>query len=412
MLATWSSDNSASHFLPKGSEFATTSTRSAQLSPAAPAGIEAQFELFMLHPDRVRMARRRPGEVKFEDSEQSYARRRLLEIEQIALNGKLRNAQNSASIGDKISQSLHKSVHDQVEHRLSRPTTLFSEYIGCTTTMARLFSLLDSDAGSITQITPLIASIPWMEHALINVVNTSAFRRRDAQRKSGKVKQLRTALSYLGMDNLAVLIPKLLAEHIAPASHDQFPKLYEQHQTFTNVTCIAAVHLARYTGQSANSAALLTTMYFIARSILSQMFFAEFDTVHKTMLNNARLRATKKQYAMLSSIAPSAHHLQALIKQKADVLCASLLGVINIPCQAINETVLEMTGNAEASSPLTKIIVQARQYAKVRMLYRARLLNKETGKFALRSQHYPAGSLEMLKSADLFENPAAVMLTA
>ena len=103
--------------------------------------------------------------------------------------------------------------------------------------------------------------------------------------------------------------------------------------------------------------------------------------------------------------------MQKLIEQKADGLAASLIGVLNLSSDTLNSTALRVADKATDSEPLAKIIIQARQYAKVRMLYRAGLLTKETGKIALRSQQYPAGSLDLLKSGDIFADPAAFLVS-
>lgn len=410
MLATWSSDNTARNYL--HTPHSTPGSDAEQSSVPAAANIEAQFEQFMLQPGNIRpLVRRRTGEVRFEDSEQSYARRRLLEIEKITLKSKQRHAQSSASLADKISHVLHQSVCMQIDQHLDRPATLFSQYIGCATTMAKLFRLLHSGSGSIAQVTPLISSVPWMEQGLIRLVNRSALRRRDAQSNARTVKQLRTALSYLGIDNLAVLVPTLISERVAPASRHGFIKISEQHQAFASASTATAVHLAKHTGQCANSAAVLCMAFNVARAILCHRFFSDFDNVQKAMLSEARQRNAQKQQDILSDITPCARHLQKLIEQKADGLAASLIGVLNLSSDTLNSTALRVADKTTDSEPLAKIIIQARQYAKVRMLYRAGLLTKETGKIALRSQQYPAGSLDLLKSGDIFANPAAVLVS-
>ena len=100
MLATWSSDNTAGNYL--HTPHFTPGSDAAQSSVPAAVNIEAQFEQFMLQSGNIRpLVRRRAGEVRFEDSEQSYARRRLLEIEKITLKSKQRHAQSSASLVDK-----------------------------------------------------------------------------------------------------------------------------------------------------------------------------------------------------------------------------------------------------------------------------------------------------------------------
>lgn len=408
MLATQSPDNTARHYLPRG--FAASKALPTSRASLTVTGIETTFEQFMLQPDSVRIARRRPGEVKFEDSEQSYARRRLLDIEQSALKHKQQNAQSSASVVDKLSDALHKSVHAQTTQRLAHPAMLFSEHVGCTTTMTKLFHLLHSGTGSIAHITPLIASLPWLEQALITLVNRPMLRRKDAQGKPATVKQLRTALSFLGIDNLALLIPLLVSERIAPPSRPNFTKVREHHQSFAHANSATAVLLAKYGGQNANRVALQMMMFNVARAIIIRMFFADFDNVHKSMLSEAR-RRNQMQHEMLSTIRPSSHHLQTLIQRNADALGASLSGVINRSTKPIDATAQHIAEGADSCDALTNIVSQARQYTKVRMLFRARLLCKEAGKFALRSQQYPAGSLEILKSGDIFANPAEFILT-
>ncbi len=75
-----------------------------------------------------------------------------------------------------------------------------------------ILELLSLRATSINKIKPLATSLPWLATDIVTLVNKPQYRKRaDVQ-----VNDAKLALSYLGIENLKLVMPTFILKHWLP----------------------------------------------------------------------------------------------------------------------------------------------------------------------------------------------------
>lgn len=114
----------------------------------------------------------------------------------------------------------------------------------------------------------------------------------------------------------------------------------------------------------------------------------------------------QKRHAALLKITPSANHLIALQQEFADSVTADIFAHMQMTRLRLADAMRLCADNAPVErKTLSKTLHQARTYAQVRMLHQLKLVEMKEIKPLFSEQKYPTGSLEVLKSIDVFTLP-------
>ena len=258
--------------------------------PSAPISVEERFENLLISPERAikLLGKRMPGEISFEQSEQGDARRQLLHVEKVAIENKRLQALSEASYIDSVSHYLHEVVLSELTEQLSFPDELFSNVLNLGDDTGTLLDALSVRAASISKLEPLAASQPWLYDELIQVVNTPQFRRRDSKGRTIVVETLRTALSFLGIENLRLLIPSLVVKRAMPQITDPFPCIKLKLTQYGQGTAVTAKHIAPLYKVRAHDAFAFGMLSQLGRCAIIRLYFKLFDKVHLHLLQESQ----------------------------------------------------------------------------------------------------------------------------
>ncbi len=370
-----------------------------------------RFDNLLIAVERVNkmLGKRAPGEVQYVESEQSDARRQLLHVEKVAIKNKVQQAQSQADFIDSISHELHAGVVNAIVKQMENSGDVYTRVLGLNDAATELLDVLATRAASISKLEPLAAAMPWLYDEIIPIVNAPQFRRRDSRGRIIVVESLRTAMSFMGIENLRLLLPTLIFKRTLPQITDPFPQIKHKMWQYAHGTAVSAREFARFYSAKTTPAFMLGMLSQIGRSALVRMYFRTFDQVQRQMLEEAQQKRERDRHDALLNIAPSANYVIALQNEFGDSLTADLFEHMVFKRLPLSQAMRSISNEDDIEEgSYAYLLKQARLYTQVRMLHQHRFIEKDELRPTLDSLNFPFGSLETLKDIDIFQLPLSV----
>ncbi|RDV26713.1 HDOD domain-containing protein [Alteromonas aestuariivivens] len=371
--------------------------------------IDERFDNLLISQARVHqmLGRRSPGEVRYEESEQADARRELLHVEKVALRDLERKALSDASFLDSLRNNLHNSLITELKQQTDNSRTLFNQVLNLTDDATQMLDNLALKASTISKIEPYAAAQPWLYDELIQTVNSPAHRRKDSRGRVIQVESLRTALSFLGIDNLRLQLPLYVYKRTLPVITDPYPTIKHQLWQYGLGTAVTARELTKFYTAKPTDAYVLGLLSNIGRCAIHRLYFRLFDKLHRQALQEAQNKRQREIHDGLLQVQPSANFLIALQNEYADKFTADLFEHMLFKRLNLTNPMRQIAKADWEPGSLAHILHLARCYTRFRMLRPRRYIEKDEAKAYLLSLKYPTGALESLKELDIFQPPLA-----
>ncbi|MEG3766331.1 HDOD domain-containing protein [Alteromonas sp. 14N.309.X.WAT.G.H12] len=369
--------------------------------------LDERFDNLLITPARVAqmLGKRSPGEVSFDESEQNNARRRLLHVEKVAIKNKQIQADKDASYLDRVNAMLHQRVFNQIQGHFSKPQTVFKDILGLDENIAPLLDILSVKSTSISRIEPHAAALPWLYEELLSVVNAPKFRRRDARGKVIPVETLRTALSFLGINNLRLLLPYIILRKALPKITDPFPEIKNRLLQYAQGTALTLRELAPANDIEPHEAYTVGIFSQLGRCAIVRLYFKYFEQVQIEMLQEAEAERETTLHAALTKLPASANYLIAIQNMYADTLNAHIVKHMHFSHLPLASTYLACVEPANESNALADLLSSAQQYTSIRMLHQSQFLDKQEIASALANIALTRAQRDHLKMVDIFQLP-------
>ncbi|MCU7553326.1 HDOD domain-containing protein [Alteromonas sp. ASW11-19] len=377
-------------------------------SPSQPSFNE-RFDNLLIAPARVMkmIGKRGPGEVLFEESEQGDARRQLLNVEKVAIKNKELQAKHDASYLDSVRYDLHEQLLTDLHAELENSENVYRRTLSLSEDTPAMLDVMSVKATSVSKIEPFAAAQPWLYDELMQVVNSPTHRRRDSKGRVIVVESMRTALSFLGIENLRVLLPALVLRRAIPQITDPYPLIKHQLLNYAYGTAVTARELSRFGSIRPTEAYTLGMLSNLGRCAIIRLYFRLFDQVQRRMLEEAQSNRQRDLHDALLKLRPSANYLIALQNEYAEKVTADIFEHMHFKRLGIAEAMRTIATDGESTpGSLVELLRQSRLYTQVRMAHRSKVLEKDEIKDAIRQQpKYPSGSLEVLRGVNIFQLP-------
>ena len=375
--------------------------------------VSEKFENLLIHKERVidMLGLEVPGKVTFEESEQNNARRQLLKVEKVAIRKKEKIAVTEADFIEQAKDRVNSLTLSEIERALDKPGDIFAKTLGLNDHVTSLIEALSLRASSISQLEPLVAELPWLQEELLRMVNSPKYRRKDATGKPLLVENLRTALSFVGIENLQLIFPALVVRRSLPPITDPYPQIKKKLWRFAMQSSLSALEVANFIKhKKPYDIFVLTMLSHLGRCAIGRLYFRTFDQVHRQELEHAQREKDRKGHASLMRIEPCANYFIALAEEYSDRIVSDLFDYmgfrrINVTNPMRNVALNEVDTAHDAPE---RILVQARAYAKYRMLNDDKLITREEAVELLSPLGFPVGALEMLKKKELLHLPIEI----
>lgn len=369
------------------------------------AGVADRFDnlLISLHRAQSLAGKLKPGTISYEESEQAEARRQLLSIEKIAIKNQTLQELSDASFKDAVSHDFHRLLFSAIRKKSTNLQKMCSQYLGFSTDIKYLLEVLNLQTTTLAKIAQYIEEHSWLGYEIMKTVNLPEHRRRDAKGNSIQVESMRTAISYLGMENLKQIIPYMIFKRSLPQTTDPFPAIKDHLFTFGCSTAVCASLIAPLKKLNGDSAYLLGVFHAMGRSLLIKLYFRLFELTRITLMERMKKAGRSDACNVLATLAPSANYLIALQDEFADPLAADLLSHITPRKFSLSSTMHSMVN--ESPNSMARVLDWAREYAKVRMLLKHRCIDRKMVKIHLLNRGFPAEAVEILNHASISAPP-------
>lgn len=343
------------------------------------------------------------GVVTFDQTEQSNARRELLRIEKQAIRDKELNKKSEQNYVNGIRDLVHDTLRERMVEALADEENLYNKILGFDENLPPLLDGLSVRASSISKIEPLAAVMPWLYEDLVKMVNMPKYRRTDAKGKVVVVDSLRVALSFLGMENLKLVVPSLAFRRWIPQITDPYPEIKARLWQTALGTAMACKQIAHVAKQDEGHAFTLGMFHDVGRIVITRLYFRLFDAVQREALIEAHEAKKREEHEALTKIIPSGDFLIELIEEFGLTISAKLIRRMNFQRVFIANAMDEVANDKPVThmSPMGKVLTQGRAYNQYRMLKAHKLITMEEAKGYLKQFYMPAGALAVLKSTDL-----------
>lgn len=341
--------------------------------------------------------------VAFKNTEQNNARRELLRIEKQAIRDKELNQKSEESFVNSIRDMVQESLIERMQERLDDEENIFYKVLGFDDNLPELLDMLSVKASSISKLEPAAGSMPWLYEDLMKMVNMPKYRRTDAKGKVIAVDSLRVGLSFLGIDNLKMVIPSLAFRRWIPQITDPYPEIKAkiwEHAIGSAVSCKCIAELSKV---DPGHAFTLGMFHEIGKIVVIRLYFRLFDELQREALIEAHNEKKREEHAALGKIQPDSDFLIKLMDRFSIQISSQLIAKMGFKRLFIANAMDEFAREVPVSkmSPLGKVLYQGVTYSRYRMLKNHKLIELDEANSYLMLSQMPKGALSVLKATDI-----------
>lgn len=343
------------------------------------------------------------GKVKAEQSEQFNARRALLRVEKLAKRDMELNKRSEQNFIDGIQTRVNDVVCERLIERLRDIDDLYFKLLNLHDGLPSLLDTLSVKAASIARLEPLVAEMGWLATDLLKLVNTPKYRKTDRLGKVVVVENLRMALSFLGIENLKMLIPAKVMRRAIPQITDPYPAFKTKIWEHSLGTALACQRIAMLSKVNPSNAYTLGMFHEFGKLIVAKLYFRIFEEVHREALEEAHNDVKREEYAALQKIGPTSDYLLGLMWEHSTQISSRIIQHMQMKRVFIHSSMEEYAKKVpiKEMTPLAQVLLQGQAYSKFTMLKRYKLINTEEAKALLTSARISPAMMQALKGSDL-----------
>ena len=343
------------------------------------------------------------GKVKAEQSEQFNARRALLRVEKLAKRDMELNKRSELNFIEGIQTRVNDVVCERLIERLRDIDDLYFKLLNLHDVLPALLDSLSVKAASIAKLEPLVAQVGWLATDLLKLVNTPKYRKTDRLGKVVVVENLRMALSFLGIENLKMLIPAKVMRRAIPQITDPYPAFKAKIWEHSLGTALACQRIAMLSKVNPGNAYTLGMFHEFGKLIVAKLYFRIFEEVHREALEEAHNDVKREEYAALQKIGPTSDYLLGLMWEHSTNISVRIIQHMQMKRVFIHSAMEEYAKKVDIKemTPLAQVLQQGQAYSKFTMLKRYKLINTEEAKGLLTSSRISPAMMQALKGSDL-----------
>lgn len=336
---------------------------------------------------------------KYQDSEQADRRRELLAVEQRANKEKVIEEHGQKQFVTEVSKKLLAKVHQKIVDEFDHKEKLFSQTLKIEPAACDILELISVKAASIKRITPLVNTLPWLADNLINLVNKPQYRKRS----DVKVTEASLAVSYIGLDNLKMVMPTFILKHWLPVSTAPFGAMKRKLWQDSLAIAMATKILASNEGIDEYQAFAGGMMSNIGILAVSRTFTEIYAYVHQKELKSAYDKRDKRLHDALTNIEATPDLLLELISGYSSKLAGELVEQMRFDRLNITEAVFDLSFNDNKKNmcKLAQLILKAKAYVYYRCLNNDDLIDEDEAKTWLKAAGLTAKEIAQLNRADI-----------
>ena len=273
-----------------------------------------------------------------QDSEQTNRRRELLAVEKQANKDKIIEEHGQNHFKTQVMTKLYKQVNSQINNEFDNKENLYNNVLHIEDAAPSILEILAVKAASINRITPLVKSLSWLSNDIINLVNKPQYRKRaDVQ-----VTQANLALSYIGLDNLKLLMPTFILKHWLPGTTSPFGLMKRKLWNDSLSIALASKVLADQQGLDGFAAFTCGMFSNIGNLAVTRCVFDSFNDVYKTQRREAYESRDKRLHNIFVQLDMSPELLLEQLSSRSAKISADLVELMRFDRLNITEPLFDL----------------------------------------------------------------------
>ena len=334
-----------------------------------------------------------------QNSEQTFARRELLEVEEQAKQDKIIEAHGQNFFRNQVMSTFFSKLSAQVIAEFDNKESFYANFLNIEDAAPDILEILSLRAASLNRITPLVKSLPWLADEVVNLVNKPQYRKR----ANVKVNDPTLAISFIGLENLKLIVPTFILKHALPTNTDPYPLMKRKLWNDGLSVALTTKVLADFHGIewfTAFTAGMLSNIGYLA--VLS-CFLTKYNEMHNAELRQAYDNRDKRLHDILVQSEISPELLLKMIVSHSSKVGANLIELMRFDRLLITEPIFDLayTQDLEKMSPVAQLVAKARAYIAYRSLTKEDLIDKDEAKLLLTSVNFSAEEIALLKKSDI-----------
>lgn len=337
--------------------------------------------------------------VDHQGSEQENRRRELLNVEKEAQQEKIVAAYGEEHFRSQVTNKFYKQVRTQVNKEFDNKTHLYHNILCIEDAAPAILELLSLRATSINKIQSLATSLPWLATDLISLVNKPQYRKRaDVQVNDSKL-----ALSYIGLDNLKLVMPTFILKHWLPNSTAPYGLMKRKLWNDSLSVALAANALAKDKKLNCYTAFTTGMLSNIGQLAVTRCFLNTYNDMYKETLRNAIEDKDKLLHNVLVKIDNSPELLLEQLVLRSSKLSADLIELMHFDRLPITEAMFDLAynENIDDMSPIAQVVAKAKVYVNYRSLTKAHLINDDEVSILFDTVQLNEKEISLLNKSDI-----------
>jgi hypothetical protein len=337
--------------------------------------------------------------VDHQGSEQENRRRELLNVEKEAQQEKIVAAHGEEHFRNQVMNTFYEQVRSQVNKEFDNKAHLYHNILCIEDAAPAILELLSLRATSINRIQPLASSLPWLATDLISLVNKPQYRKRaDVQ-----VNDAKLALSYIGLDNLKLVMPTFILKHWLPNSTAPYGLMKRKLWNDSLSVALAASALAKDKNLNCYTAFTTGMLSNIGQLAVTRCFLNTYNDMYKKALHKAVTDKDKLLHNVLVKVDSSPSLLLEQLLLRSSKLSADLIELMQFVRLPITEAMFDLaySNNIDEMSAIAQIVTKAKVYVNYRSLTKANLINDDEVSLLFDTVKLSEKEISLLNKSDI-----------
>jgi len=363
------------------------------------SAIHQQAVSLSISKDFAEQRRGKVSLVDFQGSEQQNRRRELLSVEVKAQQEKIVAAHGEEHFRKQVMATFFAQVNKQVNDEFDNKAYLYNNVLSIEEAAPTILELLSLRATSINKIKPLATSLPWLATDLVNLVNKPQYRKRaDVQ-----VNDAKLALSYIGLDNLKLVMPTFILKHWLPTSTAPFSLMKRKLWNDSLSIALASSVLAKHSGSSCYNAFTTGMMSNIGKLAITRCFLSTYNRMYKKEIRDAFNAKDKRLHNILTKIENPPELLLEQLILRSSKLSAELIELMNFDRLPITEAMFDLAyaETIDKMCPIAQIITKAKAYVSYRSLAKDNLIDEDEKVLLFEAAKLSKAEISLLNKSDI-----------
>lgn len=337
--------------------------------------------------------------IDHQGSEQENRRRQLLSVELQAQQDKIIAEHGEEYFRKQTKHHFFTRLRSKINNDFDNKEHLYHKVLGVDDACPAILDNLSARAASVNQIKGLAASLNWLSSDLINLVNKPQYRKRaDVQ-----VNDAKLALSYIGLDNLKLVMPTFTLKHWLPTTTIPFGLMKRKLWNDSLAVALAARCLAKETGQDEFTAFTAGMLSNIGAFAITRCYLTTFSEMHKQQVRSAYENKDKRLHDVLLKIKASKKLLLEQLMMRSASLSADLVETMAFERLVITEPIFDLAYATclDKMHPIAQLVVKAKAFVTFRTLSKEALITTEESSTLFEIAHLSPDDLALLKKSDI-----------